>query len=169
MTEAGFADGETAFKTTLKYWKEWAQMPQIAQIVQANLAEIGIEVELQLLEIGQWVEAVAGQLDYEMALTALVPRWDPSDQIGNAYTTDDGEALQWKNADFEAAYAEGAASADVEERKPAYFRCQEIALTDCPGTVLNGAPIFAAASTKVHDIIQYNRSYQKFHQAWLEA
>ena len=49
MTEAGFTDGETALKTTLKYWKEWAQMPQIAQIVQANLAEIGIEVELQLL------------------------------------------------------------------------------------------------------------------------
>lgn len=169
MAEAGYTDGQTAFKTTLKYWKEWAQMPQIAQIVQANLADIGIEVELQLLEIGQWVEAVAGQLDYEMALTALVPRWDPSDQIGNAYTTDDGEALQWKNPDFEAAYAEGAATADVEQRKPAYFRCQEIALTDCPGTVLNGAPIFAAASTKVHDIVQYNRSYQKYHQAWLEG
>ncbi|MEA2527597.1 MAG: peptide/nickel transport system substrate-binding protein [Thermomicrobiales bacterium] len=169
MVEAGFTEGETAFKTTLKYWKEWAQMPQIAQIVQSNLAEIGIEVELQLLEIGQWVEAVAGQLDYKMALTALVPRWDPSDQIGNAYTSDDGEALLWSNPDFEAAYAEGAASADIEQRKPAYFRCQEIALTECPGTVLNGAPIFAAASTKVEGIIQYNRGYQRYHQASLKS
>jgi ABC-type transport system substrate-binding protein len=115
------------------------------------------------------VEAVAGQLDYEMALTALVPRWDPSDQIGNAYTSDDGEALLWSNPDFEAAYAEGAASADIEQRKPAYFRCQEIALTECPGTVLNGAPIFAAASTKVEGIIQYNRGYQRYHQASLKS
>lgn len=163
MAEAGV----TGFKTTLKYWKEWSQMPQIAQIVQANLAEIGIEVELQLLEIGQWVEAIQNDLDYEMALTALVPRWDPSDQIGNAYKTDDGAALLWVNPDFDAAFAAGAATADQEQRKQAYFQCQQIGLTDCPGTVLNEAPIFAAASAKVRGLRQHNRAFQLYHTTWL--
>ncbi|MFN8593494.1 MAG: ABC transporter substrate-binding protein [Thermomicrobiales bacterium] len=165
MAEAGYAEGAPAFKTTLKYWKEWAQMPQIAQIVQANLADIGIEVELQLLEIGQWVQTVAYDLDYEMALTALVPRWDPSDQIGNAYKTDDGQALLWKNADFDEAFAAGGVTADEAARAEAYFRCQEIALTECPGTVLNGAPIFSAAAAGVTGVIQHNRGYQLFSQA----
>jgi peptide/nickel transport system substrate-binding protein len=169
MAEAGYAEGETAFSTTLKYWREWSQMPQIAQIVQANLAEIGIEVELQLLEIGQWVDSVQNDLDYEMALTALVPRWDPSDQIGNAYKTDDGAALLWENAEFDEAFAEGAATADQEERREAYFRCQEIALAECPATVLNEAPIFAAASDQVRDIFQHNRAFQIFTEAWLAS
>lgn len=169
MAEAGFTDGQTAFSTTLKYWKEWAQMPQIAQIVQVNLAEIGIQVELQLLEIGQWVQTVAYDLDYEMALTALVPRWDPSDQLGNAYKTDDGQALQWTNADFDEAFAAGAATPDEAQRAEAYASCQEIALTECPGTVLNGAPIFSAASASVQGIIQHNRGYQLFYQASLTS
>lgn len=169
MTQAGFTEGETAFSTTLKYWREWSQMPTIAQIVQANLADIGIEVELQLLEIGQWVDAVQNQLDYEMALTALVPRYDPSDQIGNAYKTDDGAALMWDNADFNAAFAQGAATADQDARQAAYFQCQQIALTDCPGTVLNGAPIFAAAGANVRDLIQYNRAYQIYYKTWFES
>ncbi|MFM9106464.1 MAG: ABC transporter substrate-binding protein [Chloroflexota bacterium] len=168
MAEAGFADG-AGFKTTLKYWKEWAQMPQIAQIVQANLAEIGIEVELQLLEIGQWVQTVAYDLDYEMALTALVPRWDPSDQLGNAYKTDDGQALLWSNPAFDEAFAAGGATADEEQRKAAYATCQQVALADCPGTVLNGAPIFSAVAPSLKDVVQHNRGYQLFLGAWVEA
>ncbi len=159
MAEAGYAEGETAFSTTLKYWREWSQMPQIAQIIQANLADIGIEVELELLEIGQWVDAISNQLDYEMALTALGPRWDPGDQLGNAYRTDDGAALLWENADFDAAFAAGAATSDQDERAAAYFECQEIALTDCPGTVLNGAPVFAATHSSVRGVRLYNRGY----------
>jgi peptide/nickel transport system substrate-binding protein len=169
MTEAGYTEGETAFSTTLKYWREWSQMPQIAQIVQANLADIGIEVELELLEIGQWVDAISNQLDYEMALTALGPRWDPSDQIGNAYKTDDGAALLWTNAEFDAAFAAGAATSDQDERAAAYFECQQIALTECPGTVLNGAPVFAAARTAAQGIRLYNRGYLFFVEAWLAS
>lgn len=168
MVEAGYTAGETAFKTTLKYWKEWSQMPQIAQIVQANLAEIGIEVELQLLEIGQWVKSIQNDLDYEMALTALVPRWDPSDQIGNAYKTDDGASLLWVNEAFDAAFTAGAATADEAARTTAYFECQQIGLTDCPGTVLNEAPIFAAASAKVQGLIQHNRAFQLYHKTWIK-
>jgi peptide/nickel transport system substrate-binding protein len=169
MTEAGYVEGETAFQTTLLYWREWAQMPTIAQIVQANLADIGIEVELQLLEIGQWVDAVQNDLDYEMALTALVPRWDPSDQLGNAYVTDDGAALLWDNADFAAAFAEGAATADQDQRQAAYFECQQIALTDCPGTVLNGAPIFSAAAADVRGLILHNRSFLVYDECWIAS
>lgn len=169
MTEAGYKSGASAFKTSLKYWKEWSQMPQIAQIVQANLAAIGIEVDLQLLEIGQWVQTVEYDFTYEMALTALVPRWDPSDQLGNAYRTDDGQALKWTNSDFDKMFAAGAAVADIDQRKPAYFQCQKIALSDCPGTVLNGAPIFAAATPKVQGLIQHNRGYQLYHAAWLKS
>lgn len=169
MVQAGYSEGETAFSTTLKYWREWSQMPQIAQIVQANLADIGIEVELQLLEIGQWVDAVQNDLDYEMALTALVPRWDPSDQIGNAYKTDDGAALLWSNADFDAAFAAGVATTDQAARQAAYFDCQQIALSECPGTVLNEAPIFAAATTKVQGLRLHNRSFLVYTDCWIES
>jgi peptide/nickel transport system substrate-binding protein len=169
MTAAGYTAGQTAFKTTLKYWKEWSQMPQIAQIVQANLADIGIEVDLQLLTINDWVDSVENKVSYEMALTALVPRWDPSDQIGNAYVSTDGAALKWKNDAFAKAYAAGAATADQAKRTQAYAQCQQIALTDCPGTVLNEAPFFAAASSKVQGMIEHNRAFQLFYKAWLSS
>jgi len=168
MKEAGYEPGEPAFTVSLKYWKEWPENLLVCQIVQANLAELGIQVELELLEIGTWVDTVLWDHEYEMALTALVPRWDPNDQLGNVYRTDDGAALEWENAEFDKYWLAGRATADIEERKAAYWKCQEIAMQECPCAILNGAPMFAAAAANVRDLIRYNRADLLYERAWIE-
>lgn len=161
--------GQSSIKATFKYWKELSQMPLIAQIIQQNLAEIGITLDLQLLTIPQWVKEVEDDANYDMALTELVPRWDPSDQIGNAYRTADGQALHWSNDQFDQAYAAGAATADQAQRKAAYQKCQQIALTECPAGILTGAPSFAAARATVRGIVLTNRNVLLYNRAWMSA
>ena len=167
MKEAGYEPGEPAFTITLKYWKERPENLQICQIAQANLAELGITVELELLEIMQWVQKVLWDYDYEAALTSLVPRWDPNDQLGNCYTTDDGAALQWENEEFLKYWQAGRATSDLEERKEAYWKAQEIAAQEAPCAILNGSPAFAAATSNVRGAVRYNRGKLWYDRIWL--
>ena len=167
MAEAGYAPGEPAFTVTFKYWQEWPENLQIGQIIQANLAELGITVELELLEIGQWVSTVLYDHEYQMALTALVPRWDPNDQLGNVYRTDDGQALEWENEEFDQYWLAGRATADIEERKAAYWRAQEIAMEEVPCAILNVAPAFDAATIAVQELNRYNRGDLFYERAWI--
>jgi len=168
MKEAGFDPSKTAIKTKLFYWKEWPENLQICQIVQANLAEIGIEVELQLLEIMQWVQAVIYDHNFEMALTALAPRFDPNDQLGNCYVTDDGSALEWKNEEFMKYWMAGRQTTDLGKRKEAYFKAQEIAAQEAPCQILNGTPNFSAARAEVQNVIRYYRGMLWYEEMWLK-
>jgi peptide/nickel transport system substrate-binding protein len=168
MREAGYDPTAMDLQLTLKYWEEWPENPQIAQIIQANLAEIGIQVTLELLEIGQWVDTVAYELDFELALTALVPSWDPDDQLGNTYQIDDGAALEWENQAFTDAWIAGRATADIEERREAYFEAQRIAMEEVPSAVLNGVPAFDAATSDLHNVIRYNRGDIFYERMWLD-
>lgn len=167
MKEAGYEPGKPAFTVTLKYWKERPENLQICQIAQANLAELGITVELELLEIMQWVQKVLWDYEYEAALTSLVPRWDPNDQLGNCYTTDDGAALQWENEEFLKYWQAGRATSDLEERKEAYWKAQEIAAQEAPCAILNGSPAFAAATSNVRGVVRYNRGKLWYERVWL--
>lgn len=53
LTEAGFPDG---FKTTLYVNEGSKERADIAELVQANLAEIGIEVDIQIIEWATFLE-----------------------------------------------------------------------------------------------------------------
>ena len=167
MEEAGYAPGQEAFEVTLFYWQEWPENIQIVQIVQANLAEIGITVNLELLEIGTWVDLVINKHEYEMALTALIPGWDPDSQLANVYITDDGSALEWENADFNAAWEAGRLTADIEERKAAYATAQEIAMEEAPAVVLNTVPRFDAHSNNVQNLKRHDSGNLLYESAWL--
>ena len=167
MEEAGYPPGQEAFSVTLYYWQEWPENIQIVQIVQANLAEIGITVNLELLEIGTWVDLVINQHNYEMALTALIPGWDPDTQLSNVYITDDGSALEWQNEAFTAAIAAGRSTANIEERKAAYATAQEIAMEEAPAVVLNTVPRFVATNMRVANVIRHDSGNILYQSIWL--
>jgi peptide/nickel transport system substrate-binding protein len=167
MAEAGYTPGQEAFETTMFYWREWPENIQIVQIVQANLAEIGITVNLELLEIGTWVDLVINQHEYEMALTALIPGWDPDSQLSNVYVTDDGSALEWENADFLAAMAAGRATADIDERIAAYATAQQIAMDEAPAVVLNTVPRFDGYNTRVQNVVRPDSGSFNYHYLWV--
>jgi peptide/nickel transport system substrate-binding protein len=166
MKEAGY-DPKDAFSAKFSYWKEWPENLQVAQILQANLADIGISVELELLEVGQWVQTVLKDHKYEMALTALVPRWDPNDQFGNVYRTDDGAALEWQNAEFDKLWKSGRSSPDINVRKPFYYKAQEIAMDEVPAAILNTIPKFDASRSNVKNLIRFNRGDLYYQRAWI--
>jgi ABC-type transport system substrate-binding protein len=166
MQEAGHGDG---FKIQVKHITSRAEYTDLAQIFQANLADIGVEVEIIPKEIGVWVEEVLGNHDFQLGMTGELPGADP-DLIMSVYdiANEDGAAMAWKDDEFLDLLKQGRATVDQEARKQIYFRMQEIVQEASPGFVLHERPILLAASPAVQGFHVSLRQFLHFESVWLQ-
>jgi peptide/nickel transport system substrate-binding protein len=165
MQEAGHGDG---FKIQLKHITSRAEYTDLAQIFQANMADIGIDVEIVPKEIGVWVQEVLVNHDFQLGMTGELPGADP-DLILTVYVNDeDGAAMAWKDQEFLDLLAKGRATVDQEARKPIYYRMQEIVQEASPGFVLHERPILLAASPAVQGFHVSLRQFLHFESVWLQ-
>ena len=120
LAKAGFADG---FETTLKL-----PPPSYArrggEIVQAQLAEVGITARIETLEWAQWLEQVFRGKDYGLT---IVSHTEPFD-IG-IYARPD-YYFQYDNPEFRELVAELGRSSDAAERRTLSRRAQRMIAED---------------------------------------
>jgi peptide/nickel transport system substrate-binding protein len=165
LQAAGHGDG---FKIQLKHITSRAEYTDLAQIFQANMADIGIQVEIVPKEIGVWVQEVLVKHDFQLGMTGELPGDDP-DLILTTYVNDeDGAAMAWKDDEFLSLLAKGRATVGQEARKPIYDRAQVIVQEASPGFVLHERPILLAASPAVQGFKVSVRQFLHFESVWLK-
>lgn len=126
LTDAGHADG---FKTKLTI-EATARYEAIAQIIQANLADVGIEVEIEALESASYW--ALGENDaskgLELSLIKFNGKFDPSFQTQwfTAEQIGQWNWQRWNNPEFDALHAKGATTVDPEERVKIYIEAQKL-------------------------------------------
>ncbi|MEM6430403.1 MAG: ABC transporter substrate-binding protein, partial [Deinococcota bacterium] len=137
LAEAGYADG---FSTTI-WTNDNPLRVQIAEIAQAQLAEIGIQVEIQVLEWGTYLaETAAGNhdmfilgwvtvtADADYGLYALFH----SENFGST-----GNRTFWASDRVDELLTLGRTSIDVDARLEAYLEAQEIIAEEAPWVFLS--------------------------------
>lgn len=132
MQEAGFADG---FEVTLQAIAQPREFTQIAEIVRERLRPLNINVTVEPLEIGTFATNI-GDGNFQWASTGRGMRGDPSGFVidfrngtsQNVTWFGDG----WNNEEINQLYDEALATADVEARRAAYHRIQEIIAEEAP-------------------------------------
>ncbi len=136
LAEAGLADG---FDTTIWTNDNPVRM-QIAQIVQAQLAEVGINVVIEPLEWGSYLERTAkGEHDmFILGWTTVTADADyglyalyHSSQHGGA-----GNRDFYTNEEVNTLLEEGRMATDPEVREEKYGKAQEIIVSEAPDVML---------------------------------
>jgi peptide/nickel transport system substrate-binding protein len=119
--------------TMLTQTTEPAYAKDIAQLVQAQLAEIGVKMNIQTLEFTQWVDRWL-KADFDMAPGLNGGGPDPDFYIFR-YFTDDGNlnfVTSYKNSISSDAIKQARAATDVAKRKDLYTTAQK--------ELVNGVP-----------------------------
>lgn len=166
MSEAGQSGG---FSVRLKHITSRAEFATIAQLFQANMADIGVKIEITPQEIGVWVDQVLNKHDFQLGLTGIIPGSDPNDIMRRYSTLDsDGKAMGWQNDEYGKLLGQGSAVVDREARKKIYFRMQDLAQEATPGFVLNERPILYAASPAVQGFVADTRQHTHFKGVWFK-
>jgi peptide/nickel transport system substrate-binding protein len=124
LAEAGYPNG---FRTTMTIASAFG-LDAIAQVFQAQMRRVGIELELQAFDFPTWVRRVDGR-DFDITNTGFFPKVDPDDAYYR-YLHTNGTVWQLsgllRNADLDRYLDEGRVEADPARRLAAYTKVVEI-------------------------------------------
>ncbi len=144
---------------------------QVAEVVQAQLKEIGVEVELLVQD------NPAQQQSAQQGLHNLVwTQWsgvDPADLrkvYGSENIGDGWNFSHYNNPDVDAMFLEGAALNDQEQRKELYSRLTMRLMEDATFIPLNNATVFLGMKTSVQgtDVIDERGANPRIYDAFVE-
>jgi peptide/nickel transport system substrate-binding protein len=126
LEEAGLGGG---FKTRLTILSK-PDTQAVAAIVQANLAEVGIELEIEALEAGAYwaLGENNASANLELSLINYRGKFDPSFQT-QWFTSDQVGTWnwqRWKNKEFDDLHVLGAKTVGKAEREKIYIKAQQI-------------------------------------------
>jgi len=133
LDEAGKTAGTDGlrFKTTLPYFsgQEWKD---IGTVIKDCLKEVGIEVVLQELEIGAWIEKCVVNQDFEITILNGFQGPDPSNLRTRFGTNGNLNVNQYSNEVVDEHLALGASKSTPAERAEHYKKVQEILHQELP-------------------------------------
>lgn len=133
LSEAGFPDG---FKTTLYVNEGSKERADIAELVQAQLAEIGIEVSIEVIEWGAFLEKTA-KGDHEMFVLGWTTVTGDADYglyalFHSSMHGDPGNRAFYSNKTVDELLDKGRTSTDQSERDAAYKEVSQLVIDEAP-------------------------------------
>jgi len=129
---------------------------KIAEVIQAQLREVGVGVELRVLEWAAFLKEHIKKRRFAAAAMAWGIGLD-SDQFGIWHSSQTGpdefNFISYKNAEVDALLERGRNTCRQSERKRAYDRMQEILAEDQPLIFLFFRDVLPAVATRVRGIV----------------
>ncbi|WP_067725962.1 ABC transporter substrate-binding protein [Oceanobacillus damuensis] len=124
LAEAGYPDG---FETKITVSSHNDLYSSVAQIAVENLKEIGIDVEIEVVEWGIWLERVYFGRDYELTTIDLTGRPSAYEILDDYISTNDAENFfLFDNQEFDQVMADVRKETEIEKQIDYYHRAQEI-------------------------------------------
>jgi len=168
MKAAGFPDGGITLHTIVETG-EYATATAEAQSLQAQLAKIGITLDLQVLDAGTYVKRwLAADFDAAVALNG--GRVDP-DTMYNRYFTSTGnlnKVAGFSMPKLDQLFSQGRATSDVPKRKAVYKQLSKTLESQGVWVWLFTGFDYYATTAKVHNFVPMsNESLQYLRQTFL--
>ena len=152
LDSAGFPlDGDSRFSLKLLYFTGWQELSDAGTVLKEQLAAIGIDIELVLLEFAAW-DAQVGSGDYDISLQGGFQGPDPAN-LSVRWGT--GSALNrsgYANPEFDDLLVQGDSATTQEERIPFYFQAQELLAQDLPQIPLVLQTSYAAFTSRMSGV-----------------
>ena len=150
LAEAGYPDGIEVSLSVIQRDPD----AQIAELIQAQVAEVGIKLEVQILERQAWIDKVTAG-DFDMAtLRITVPRPDPNAVFEPTFGSLDA-SQNWSDFDDPEIFAlvnQAKQELDVDKRYDLYAEAQQLLLDHAYFAFLFLRPQMTLATNNVEDV-----------------
>ncbi len=151
LAEAGFQDG-LALNLTLP--SNYAQHVRTGELIAAQLEQVGIRVNIELVDWATWLERVFSQGNYDLTVIAHPGRLDPA-LILSVYGPERPDYYfrrGWESAEMDQLLAEGSVEVSEERRRELYARAQEILAEEVVNVYLQDMAAIVAMRTGVSGV-----------------
>jgi peptide/nickel transport system substrate-binding protein len=164
LEAAGYGPGDIQLE--IISWGGYKDLEDMAVIWQQGLAECGVDVDVQVLEVQVMLDRY-NRHDYDIATNQYAPPPDPDvyyDIIWGPRLADD----YTHHPEANDLIAAGRASFEFDERKAAYDELQVLSATDGPCVPVWSNAAMAAHKESVRDMSITPMMEYFFHNTWLE-
>lgn len=152
LAEAGYPNG---FETTLSVPSNYQFHVDTAQVVAAQLEQIGVKVKIEPVEWAVWLERIYKGRDYELTIIGLDGKLDPY-QILNKYISDaSNNFFNYNNPEFDAVLSSAVTEVDDAKRVELYKKAQQILAEDAAAIYIMDPNSNVALNKKLAGYKQY--------------
>ncbi|MGB9080671.1 MAG: peptide-binding protein [Desulfuromonadaceae bacterium] len=126
-----------------------------AQIIQQRLRQVGIDVKIRIVEWAAFLKEFVNKGNFEVVLLAWSISQDPDMyDVWHSSKTNIGELnfVGYKNPEVDRLLIEGRSTFDIDKRKRAYFRIQDILADEQPYTFLYVPDALPVVSSRVRGV-----------------
>jgi len=126
-----------------------------AQIIQQRLKYVGIDVKIRIVEWATFIKEFVDKGKFEVVLLGWTTSPDPDMyDVWHSSKTKQGELnfIGFNNAEVDRLLVEGRGTFDIEKRKRAYFRIQEILAEEQPYTFLYVPDALPVVSARIRGV-----------------
>ena len=174
LAEAGYPDG---FETTITTTPRYNMGVELAQALAAQLAEVGIRAEIQVLEWGSIQQYWSGLLPEDCPLEIFIMGAGASSAdadwglrpIFSTQERNENNYGFYSNAEFDELIMKAMREIDTEKRNALYRRAQEIVYFEDPGAIWLFDNLHVVASRKsIKDLTTSPLGLVTFERAYIE-
>ncbi|MBV5338740.1 MAG: peptide-binding protein [Deltaproteobacteria bacterium] len=143
------------FKFTILTNQGNQQRLMTAQIIQQRLRQVGIDVKIRVVEWAAFLKEFVNKGNFEVVLLAWSISQDPDMyDIWHSSKNKPGELnfIGFNNPEVDRLLIEGRSTFDIEKRKKAYFRIQEILADEQPYTFLYVPDALPVVSARIRGV-----------------
>ena len=151
IEEAGYtADANGMYFTATLDLFDSGDFMDTATVLQQNFKEIGIDLQLNITEIGSWQQKVQVEGDFEVAMLSGSQGPDAS-AIAMRIQSDGALNLaRYSNPELDALLDQGASTSDQQARAEIYRQVQAILAQDLPIVPVKEATFTVAVRNTIH-------------------
>ena len=161
MDEAGVASAEMELMVSSDY----PETVTAAQVISAQLAEIGINVSITTLDFSTWLDGQANG-DFDMLMMGWLGNIDPDDfYYAQHYSTGGFNAQGYSNAEVDELLDNGRTTADPEARKGFYDDAAKIIVDEVSYLYLYNPDVVQAWSDSVQGYVARGDQAIRFRDA----
>lgn len=147
--------------------------PSMSQVIKAQLAEIGIDVNINMMEYAAWDENVAQNHDFQMTVIGTYVGPDVSNASPHITTGGYFNFMNYSNEKVDQLMAEGAAKVAEADRAPYYQEVCRILSEDFPIIMIGEWVAYTPVPAYVHnyplaDEVKDKVGTSDFSQTWVD-
>lgn len=156
------------FKVTTNYpWHVTA-----ATIMEQHFSEVGLDVEIQELQWGDWLTQVTSNMDYRMAMVNWFGGWEPAQMYRGLFHSEGSfNSFAYASDDFDSAIESAETAASEEEEVEYYREAQRVLHEEVPSPMLwfrDGAMAAKPSVGGIDTVLAPNNTEVNFGSAWLD-
>ena len=153
LKEAGYPNG---FTFTITVPSNYSQHVDTAQVLAQQLKQIGVTANIQQVEWNSWLEDVYTNRKYDATVIGVdAATLNAPALLSRFVSTADNNFTNYKNPDYDAAYAKAEAETDDSQKTQAFKECEKILSTDAANVYIQDLPEFVALNKKYTGYVFY--------------